>query len=239
MKNSIIYLLAIVLVIAGTSCQQSSTKKVKLETEIDSVSYVIGNNIGENVIQQFPNIEPDIIAKAIKDVYNKQKETLFDTDQEAGMYVNEYLRKEVEIKGQKNLEEGNAFLEENKNSEGITTTGSGLQYEILNAGTGSKPTAMDTVRVHYQGTYIDETVFDSSFERGSPIVMVVGMNMIQGWTEVLQLMSVGSKWKVYIPAELAYGSNPDPRMGIEPNRTLIFEMELLEIVKHDSTESVK
>ena len=203
MRNKIIYLVVIALGIAATACQQNgAVKNVKLETEIDSVSYAIGNNIGVNVIQQFPDINPDIIAEAIKDVYNKQEKTLFETEQETGAFINAYLRKEMEAKGQKNLEEGNAFLEQNKSREGVHVTESGLQYEILTEGTGEKPTAEDEVRVHYHGTLIDGTVFDSSVERGEQIVFPVN-GVISGWTEALQLMPVGSKWKIYLPAHLA------------------------------------
>lgn len=230
MRNKIIYLLAIVLGIAGTACQKNgAVKNVKLETETDSVSYALGNNIGVNIIQQFPDIDPDIIAEAIKDVYNKQEKTLFETDQEVGAFINAYLSKEMEAKGQKNLEEGNAFLEQNKSREGVLVTDSGLQYEIITEGTGEKPTAEDQVRVHYHGTLIDGTVFDSSVERGEPAVFGVGQ-VIPGWTEALQLMPVGSKWKIYLPANLAYGER-GAGGDIGPNETLIFEVELLEIVE--------
>ncbi len=126
------------------------------------------------------------------------------------------------------LEEGISFLEENKKRKGVTTTESGLQYEVLVEGDGPKPTETSSVTVHYHGTLIDGTVFDSSVERGEPAKFGV-TQVIAGWTEALQLMPVGSKWKVYLPTEIAYGANPRPGGPIKPNMALIFEIELISI----------
>ena len=136
----------------------------------------------------------------------------------------------MEIKAQENLEAGNKFLEKNKKRDGVVTTESGLQYEILKKGDGPIPTADDRVKVNYEGTLLSGKVFDSSIKNGKPVTFGVG-RVIPGWTEALQLMPVGSKWKLYIPGNLAYGERGT--RGIEPNSTLIFEVELLEIVKDD------
>jgi FKBP-type peptidyl-prolyl cis-trans isomerase len=153
------------------------------------------------------------------------------TVEEADQVIRRYFEAEGEREGQENLENGNAFLEKNKAREGVVTTPSGLQYEILTEGEGPKPTAEDQVRAHYHGTLIDGTVFDSSVDRGEPAVFALNQ-VIPGWTEALQLMPVGSKWKIYLPSDLAYGERGGgPTIG--PNSTLIFEVELLEIVKDD------
>ena len=133
-----------------------------------------------------------------------------------------------------NKVEGTAFLAENAGREGIVTTDSGLQYEVIEAGSGRSPSETDQVKVHYQGTLIDGTVFDSSYERGEPVTFPVN-RVIPGWTEALQLMKEGAKWKLYIPSELAYGETGPPARGPEPpvigpNATLIFDVELLEVV---------
>jgi FKBP-type peptidyl-prolyl cis-trans isomerase len=151
------------------------------------------------------------------------------TEEEANTVVRAFFESAGEREAQKCLEEGNAFLEQNKTREGVTTTESGLQYEILTEGTGAIPTAEDQVRVHYHGTTIDGTVFDSSVERGEPAVFGV-TQVIPGWTEALQLMPVGSKWKIYLPSSIAYGER-GAGADIKPNSALIFEVELLEIVK--------
>jgi FKBP-type peptidyl-prolyl cis-trans isomerase FklB len=132
------------------------------------------------------------------------------------------------VKYEKNMKEGRAFLNDNKTAPGVVTLPSGLQYKAVKTGSGAKPTIADKVTVHYHGTLIDGTVFDSSVERKQPIELTVNQ-VIPGWIEALQLMPVGSKWILYIPSELAYGENPRPGGPIEPNSALIFEVELLSI----------
>nr|WP_194074855.1 FKBP-type peptidyl-prolyl cis-trans isomerase [Mariniphaga sediminis] len=216
------------------SCQQSgSVKKVKLETAADSAGYAIGILVGNNNKQQIENapgggdinVEAMVAAFSIAALEQEGEMTVEEADQ----VIRSYFEQAGEKESQKNLEEGNAFLEENKSREGVNTTASGLQYEVINEGTGAKPTAEDRVRVHYHGTLIDGTVFDSSVDRGEPAVFGVGQ-VIPGWTEALQLMSVGSKWKVYIPSDLGYGER-GAGGDIGPNSTLVFEVELLEIVE--------
>ena len=233
MKKSIFYFLALCVIFASASCSQSGAQKVKLETSIDSVSYAIGALLAKNNQEQLKTlpgekeINRDIMAAAISTVFTNGD--IIISDDEANELINNYVEQSQKKVAQKNLEEGNAFLEKNKAREGVVTTASGLQYEIITEGTGPKPTAEDDVRVHYHGTLIDGTVFDSSVDRGEPIVFGVGQ-VIPGWSEALQLMPVGSKWKIYIPAELAYGER-GAGADVGPNAVLIFEVELLEIVK--------
>ena len=233
MRSSIIYLLAIGLIVAGTSCQQNNSTSVKLENQIDSVSYSIGVLVGANNLKQLENAPggKELDVKVMASAFNAvtMKEELKITEEEANAMIKVFFQNAGKRKGQENLEAGNAFLEKNKKRKGVTVTESGLQYEILTEGTGPKPTAEDQVRVNYHGTLIDGTVFDSSVDRGEPAVFGVGQ-VIKGWTEALQLMPVGSKWKVYIPSDLAYGER-GAGGEIGPNATLIFEVELLEIVK--------
>ncbi|AHW59076.1 FKBP-type peptidyl-prolyl cis-trans isomerase FklB [Draconibacterium orientale] len=233
MKNSIIYVFVVALIVAATSCQQGGPASVKLETSADSVSYAIGVLVGANNKQQLETApgssEMNIEAMAAAFRLASLGEELEIAEEDANAIVQNFFRQAADREAQANLEEGNKFLEENKAREGVTTTESGLQYEVLTEGTGEKPTATDKVRVHYHGTLIDGTVFDSSVDRGEPAVFGVNQ-VIPGWTEALQLMPVGSKWKVFIPSNLAYG----PRgagADIGPNAALVFEVELLEIVK--------
>jgi FKBP-type peptidyl-prolyl cis-trans isomerase len=157
----------------------------------------------------------------------KGEETIMEAEQ-ANEIVGNFFDKKQNETSQKNLEDGNAFLETNKAREGVVTTASGLQYEIVTEGTGPKPANSDVVKVHYHGTTIDGKVFDSSVDRGEPVEFPVGQ-VIPGWVEALQLMPVGSKWKLYIPSELGYGVN-GAGSDIAPNSVLIFDVELLEIV---------
>jgi FKBP-type peptidyl-prolyl cis-trans isomerase len=231
MKNSIIYGLVLVLALSA-SCQQSG-KTVKLESNIDSVGYAIGVLVGSNNLKQLEAApEGDAINKeAMSAAFRAASmgEEAMMTEEEAQAVVQRFFEGAGERESQKSLEEGNAFLEKNKAREGVTTTESGLQYEVLTAGTGPLPTATDQVRVHYHGTLIDGKVFDSSVDRGEPVVFGVSQ-VIPGWTEALQLMPVGSKWKIYIPSEIGYGER-GAGGDIGPNAALIFEVELLEIVK--------
>ena len=231
MKNSIIYGLVVVMALSA-SCQQSG-KSVKLQSNIDSVSYAIGVLVGSNNLKQLETapgggeISKEVMASAFRAASMGEEAAL--TDEQANELVRKFFESASQREAQKALEEGNAFLEKNKARAGVTTTESGLQYEVITAGTGALPVATDQVRVHYHGTLIDGKVFDSSVDRGEPVVFGVNQ-VIPGWTEALQLMSVGSKWKIYLPSNIAYG---DRGAGgdIGPNSVLIFEVELLEIVK--------
>jgi FKBP-type peptidyl-prolyl cis-trans isomerase len=196
--------------------------------DITAVSYCVGMSIAGSLLDQnLGSIDPKIMAQAITDAF-EGKEPQYNPDQ-ANMIIQQYLQVQGAKMFEKNKVEGEAFLAENKNKEGISATNSGLQFEILEEGNGPKPASTDTVSVHYHGTLINGTVFDSSVQRGQPATFGVHQ-VIPGWTEALQLMSVGSKYRLYIPQELAYGANPHPGGPIQPFSALIFDVELLEIV---------
>lgn len=194
---------------------------------MDKLSYAIGLNIANNLKSSgFANISVEDFAEAVKTVYNGESAKM--TDAEARTVIQDYFEKAEKEKLTKNLEEGNKFLAENGKREGVVTLPSGLQYEIITEGTGKKPSATDTVSCHYHGTLIDGTVFDSSVMRNQPAEFPVN-GVIKGWVEALQLMSEGAKWKLFIPANLAYGER-GAGQSIEPNSTLIFEVELLKVL---------
>ena len=198
-----------------------------MQSELENVSYAVGMSIAESLKNQnLEGVDTRVMAEAMNDIFNGNKLKL--SPNEANDAIQKYLdakRNEdfAEVKS-----EGELFLLANRTKEGIHTTSSGLQYEIITAGSGRKPGPTDTVTVHYHGTLIDGTVFDSSVQRGTPASFGVNQ-VIRGWTEALQLMSVGSKYKLYIPQELAYGANPHPGGAIKPFAALIFEVELLDI----------
>ena len=234
MRKSVIYFIGLFLVIAAMSCQQNGgVSDVKLETPADSAGYAIGILVGNNNKEQVSNAPggADISIEAMVAGFAKAAmgEETDLTPEEADQIVREYFTSAGERQGQENLEAGNAFLEENKERPEVKVTESGMQYEVLAEGDGPIPTAEDRVRVHYHGTLIDGTVFDSSVDRGEPAVFGV-TQVIPGWTEALQMMPVGSKWKIYLPSDLAYGER-GAGGDIGPNETLIFEVELLEIVE--------
>jgi len=203
----------------------------EFENDLDKFSYSIGLNLGKNLSnEQLDTINADLLAKAVLDVLKDNE--LKISQSEALRFINFYLRSH---QYQNNITESEKFLKENSQKKGIKTTDSGLQYEILVKGKGKKPKETDTVKVHYHGTLLNGKVFDSSVERGEPLEFPV-KGVIKGWQEVLQLMPVGSRWKVYIPAELAYGDNPRPGGDIEPFMALIFEMELIEITSKEDNK---
>lgn len=229
--------LVILAMVAGSaslfSCGNISSKDVDLKNQADSASYAIGSDIGNNIknnLKSAPGgeaLNPEIILAAFQDVVNGE-EVKISEDMGRAIIQTYFMQAQAEA-SEKSKEEETKFFAENGKKEGIKTTESGIQYEILTEGNGKIPTAEDKVKVHYHGTLIDGTVFDSSVERGEPATFGVGQ-VIKGWTEVLQLMPTGSKWKVYIPSELAYGERGAGEK-IKPNSPLVFEIELLEIVK--------
>lgn len=202
--------------------------KIKGMQELkDKVSYAVGLSIAESLkSQQLGGLDLDLLKDGIQDIFEQRE--LKINPQEANGLIQSYLEEANSAAFGENKEKGIAFLEENKNKEGVSITASGLQYEIIQEGSGNKPSATDNVTVHYHGTLIDGTVFDSSIERGTPASFGVNQ-VIPGWTEALQLMSVGAKFKLYIPQELAYGANPHPGGPIQPYSALIFDVELIEI----------
>lgn len=196
---------------------------------MDKVSYFIGLNFADNFKGRLV-LDEAALFEGIKAGLASQKPKYTQEEMLAAMQLLETSMREKEAaKGSESKAKGAKFLAENAKKKGVTTTKSGLQYEIVKPGDGPKPAATDTVNVHYHGTLIDGKVFDSSVERGEPVTFPL-QQVIKGWTEALQLMPVGSKWRLYIPSELAYGENsPSPDIG--PNETLIFDVELLGIVK--------
>ena len=195
---------------------------------MDKVSYALGLSIGNNFLNSgIKSLQEEDFAKGLKDVMNNQKpEISYD---EAKQIINDYFVQLQKERFALNKQAGEEFLTINKNRAGVVTLPSGLQYQVLKKGTGAKPTALDKVKCHYHGTLINGTVFDSSVQRGEPAVFGVSQ-VIPGWVEALQQMEVGSKWRLFIPSELAYGANGAGDV-IEPDSALIFDVELLDIVK--------
>lgn len=194
---------------------------------MDKFSYAIGLGIGQQLLSMgAKNLSVDDFAQAINDVLNGNSTAI--THQEAREIVNAYFAEMEQKMSAAAIEEGKNLLEKNKENPAITTLSSGLQYEVITQGNGKKPEATDKVRCHYEGTLLNGTLFDSSYKRGEPAVFGVNQ-VIQGWVEALQLMNEGSKWKLYIPSELAYGSQGAGEM-IPPHSTLIFEVELIEVL---------
>jgi FKBP-type peptidyl-prolyl cis-trans isomerase FklB len=221
----------------GTTAKSPTV--LTLKTQKDKASYAIGVNIGRGLHRDSVNVDPAIVSRGLRDGLSGGKPLLTDEEMKGAMTaLQTELRKKQEVRnkdqeekmlqvGEANKKEGEAFLAANKTKDDVVTLPSGLQYKILKEGTGPKPVASDSVVCNYKGTLLDNTEFDSSYKRGQPATFQVGQ-VIHGWTEALQLMPVGSKWQLFIPAELAYGQQgAGPVIG--PNATLIFEVELLSI----------
>jgi FKBP-type peptidyl-prolyl cis-trans isomerase FklB len=205
-----------------------ATTTTQLKSATDSLSYALGMNTALFFKSKgITNINATMVAKAVDDVLKGKTMPL--TEEQMNKCAMEAIQKADETRVGSVKKEGAIFLAKNKTKAGVTTLPSGLQYEVLKQGNGPKPTASDKVKVHYHGTLIDGTVFDSSVDRGQPIELSVG-GVIQGWVEALQMMPVGSKWKLYIPSELGYGDR-DAGPTIKGGSALIFEVELIEIVK--------
>ncbi len=230
----------VAIALGMVSCNNGGVTNKPLKTEIDSVSYAIGMSVGRDVKTNVSEIDKDLLIQGLVNAFDSTN--LKIEQDKVQMILSSYFRKKQEADAKKRQEEaekkaleefgdlkaeGEKFLKENMLKDGIETTESGLQYEVIKEGSGDKPTATSRVKVHYHGTLIDGTVFDSSVDRGQPSEFGVNQ-VIKGWTEGLQLMPIGSKYKFYIPQELAYGATP--RGGkIKPFSPLIFEVELLEI----------
>lgn len=195
---------------------------------MDKVSYALGLSIGNNFQNSGINdLQIEDFVKGLKDILGGQTpEISYD---EAKQVINDYFMKLQKEKFEINKKAGEEFLNINKGKAGVVTLPSGLQYQVLQKGEGPKPTASDKVKCHYHGTLINGTVFDSSVQRGEPAVFGV-LQVIPGWVEALQLMPVGSKWRLFIPSDLAYGEHGAGE-AIEPNSALVFDVELLDIVK--------
>jgi FKBP-type peptidyl-prolyl cis-trans isomerase FklB len=219
----------------GTTTRHATTatkpKPLVLATEKEKASYAIGLNVGKGLHRDSIDVDPKILLKGLEDALTDSK--LLLTDDEIKTVLTD-LQNQVRQKQEEkrlalietNKKEGDAFLAANKTKEGVVTLPSGLQYKVLVAGTGPKPTATDSVVCNYKGTLLDNTEFDSSYKRGQPATFPV-TGVIKGWTEALQLMPVGSKWQLFIPPDLAYGERGQSTIG--PNATLVFEVELVSI----------
>ena len=223
---------ATVIGVALLAGQSFAGEDTVLKDQKDKISYSIGVDIGTNLKKQFIEVDPDVLAKGVKDAYTGSKTLIPEQEVRDTLMT---LQKEMIAKHQeelkslaeKNKEEGDAFLAENKKKEGVVTLPSGLQYKIIKEGTGKTPNLTDTVTVNYKGTLIDGKEFDSSYRRGQPATFPVN-GVIKGWTEALQLMKEGSKWDIYIPSDLAYGEK-GAGAAIGPNSTLIFEVDLISL----------
>jgi FKBP-type peptidyl-prolyl cis-trans isomerase FklB len=226
--KSVFVVVAGILLLAG---QALGAEDKALESQRDKVSYTIGVISGNSLKQQSLDVDPDIMVKGIKDSLSGGKTLL--TDQEMREVMTAF-QKEMTIQqsekrnalAEKNKKEGEAFLAENKTKEGVKTLPSGLQYKVVEEGTGKNPKATDGVVAHYRGTRIDGTEFDSSYQRNEPATFKLDQ-VIKGWTEALVLMKEGAKWQIFIPSNLAYGENGAG--PIEPNATLVFDVELIKI----------
>ncbi len=198
-----------------------------LKNELDKASYALGLNIAGSLKNEgVDTINAEAFAKGLTDLLEGKDLEIPIT--EAGMIIQSFLTAAQSKKFEKNIKASEEFLAENAKKDGVVVLPSGLQYQILTEGTGAKPKETDTISAHYHGTLTDGTVFDSSVERGQPASFPVN-GVIRGWVEALQLMAVGSKWRLFIPSDLAYGANPHPGGPIEPHMALIFDVELLEI----------
>jgi FKBP-type peptidyl-prolyl cis-trans isomerase FklB len=223
--NKTLQLLIVGFAIVLSSCSNNATDKTP-ETEMEKVSYSLGVNVATGVkAQGLDTIDANAVAKAFKDVFAGND---LDISEEESMQVlQDYFGKLATEKSAQAGESGSKYLAENASKEGVITTESGLQYEVMTEGNGAKPTADNQVTVHYHGMLTDGTVFDSSVDRGEPAQFGV-TQVIPGWTEALQLMSVGDKWKLTIPSSLAYGDRGAGGL-IGPGETLVFEVELIGI----------
>ena len=226
-------LLASILLFSGCNSNSGTSGEVSLETNIDSVSYSMGYQMGTMSLkpQGMTDVKAEKLAAGINAALNDttaqiSQQKMQQIVRNYQMQAQQRARQQRMEKGKQNAQKGEEFLAQNKEKEGVQVTESGLQYKVLEEGTGVSPDSTDRVRVNYEGTLIDGTVFDSSYERGEPITFPLN-RVIPGWTEGVQLMKEGAKYKFFIPGSLAYGQNPPPRGPIGPNETLIFEVELL------------
>lgn len=234
--KGLIVLISVFAIMLG-SCAKQSISNARIKTSEDSLSYAFGIYNFNQLQADSLRLNPKIVAKAMLDSENGKPEMTdeiargvimsYVTGRQAEMAARQAEQDKILYKDY--IAENDAFLAKNKEKAGVTVTPSGLQYEVITMGTGAKPTINSTVKVHYVGTLIDGTEFDSSVQRGEPAQFPLA-GVISGWTEALQLMPVGSKFRIFLPQDLGYGANP-PGEPIKPFSTLIFEVELLEIVE--------
>lgn len=230
--------------LAGCSSDSgSASTDVTLETTIDSVSYSLGYQIASMSLkrQGMTDIDVDKFASGLKSALEDKESPLSQAEmqqvvQSYQMEARQRAQKKQQAEARENKEKEEKFLAENRTNEGVQVTDSGLQYKVLEEGSGASPDSSDEVKVHYTGTLLDGTKFDSSHDRGEPAQFPLNQ-VIEGWTEGLQLMKEGAKYRFWVPSELGYGPNPRPGGAIGPNETLVFEVELLEVNPSDDTSS--
>ena len=227
-RIKIVLAIILILSLSAFACSGKNGGSVDLKTDKDKISYTIGVQLGQSFSQQGMDIDVDILGIAVKDILNGNTPLL--TDEELAAVMQSYKQSmdaKLQQEATDNLVAAEKFSADNAKNSSIVTLDGNLQYEVITEGSGAIPKSTDTVSVHYHGTLMDGSIFDSSVDRGQPVQFAV-TGVIPGWTQVLQLMKTGSKWKVYIPPALAYG--PGGRPGIPPNALLIFEIELLDII---------
>jgi FKBP-type peptidyl-prolyl cis-trans isomerase FklB len=227
---------------AATKRAPAKAAPLTLKTQKEKASYALGMNFGTGLRKQSIDIDPAILARGLRDSFSNGKTLLTEDEAKAVLtqLQSDVRKKQQELAlqlGEANKKQGLEFLEANKTKDGVVTLPSGLQYKVLQEGTGPKPAPTDTVVCNYRGTLLDSTEFDSSYKRGQPATFPV-TGVIKGWTEALQLMPVGSKWQLFIPSALAYGEHGAGGQ-IGPNATLIFEVELLSIQSKDKGKDAK
>jgi FKBP-type peptidyl-prolyl cis-trans isomerase FklB len=227
-RSRYLLMAAVSLALLLTFC--TAEEKIELKDDKAKESYSVGYQFGQNLKKMETDLDAEILTAAIRDALSGKESRLSDEEMRAAVAnlrekTVAAMQASIKEQAQKSLAEGEKFLAENKTKEGVKTTASGLQYKVIKEGEGSSPKAGDTVTVHYRGTFVDGTEFDSSYQRGEPATFPL-TGVIPGWTEALQLMKKGSKWELYIPPDLAYGERGAGNR-IPPNSTLIFEVEMI------------
>ena len=232
---ALFFLMTTAVPVIAQNAAPEKSEAPKLETTIDKASYAIGYNIGKDMLKQGLDANPKALAAGIAAALAGEKPVLSPAEIQAVFKeLQGEIQKKAEAKSTKNLTDGKAFLDANKTKDGVKATKSGLQYIVLKEGTGPTPTRESTVSTHYRGKLIDGTVFDSSYEGEEPTENDTPASfgvtqVIKGWTEALQLMKAGAKYRLFLPSELAYGENGPP--GIGPNSVLVFDIELVSFVE--------
>lgn len=227
-------LVMLIVSFAIITAQEKKGEKIILRNDVDKISYSIGHNIGKSLSDPDITVNLEVLIEGLKDAVNGNESLMTDDEIKRSLtaFNQEMMSKKqaaANLLKEKNKKAGESFLAENKKKEGVVALPDGLQYKILVKGNGAQPNDSSVVKVNYKGTLIDGTEFDSSYKRGEPAEFQLN-RVIKGWTEALKLMHVGDKWELYIPSELAYGENGAGGV-IGPNEVLIFEVELLDIVK--------